>query len=498
MRLKPTLAVLCIHIFGVSAGLLDPITDLAPHPVCLRIQQEISSKSDVYYFGHPLYLKGVSHWASSSSEISKCVVEPGTAEDVAVVLKIVGETKTPFAVKGGGHTTNAGFSSTTGVHISMYRFSDVKYDVASQTATIGAGLLWDDVYATLEPHGVNVVGGRLPGVGVAGFILGGGYSWKSNQYGLTIDTVLAYELVTPGGVIMNVTHESEPELFYALKGALNNFGVVTKFTLRTFPQTKVWGGNIYYTSSSMSAVSAATIKFHATVSDPKAAVMTMFGTWLGSEALSFTVAELFYDAPQPPPGIFDDFLNIPALTKDVKIRSFSSLVAASPTNLTSFQRGVIDTVPLLDISPSIMDAIIHETLTIGARLTLSTDTFFSFTVQPFLPTLYSHTSLPSAFPWTRSKPYLPLNLYAAWALPTVDPFIRAEVEASAQRIRDLAVRQGQEIDIDAPKYVNYAPGDTPLRMVYGPEKSIERLRDVKRVVDPGDVMGLAGGFKIRL
>ena len=61
----------------------------------------------------------------------------------------------------------------------MYRFSDVKYDAASQTAEIGAGLIWDDVYAALEPHGVNVVGGRVTGVGVAGFTLGGGTSFLS-------------------------------------------------------------------------------------------------------------------------------------------------------------------------------------------------------------------------------------------------------------------------------------------------------------------------------
>jgi FAD/FMN-containing dehydrogenase len=79
-------------------------------------------------------------------------------------------------VKGGGHTSNPGFSSTPGVQIAMSRFSDIIYDAASQTVTIGAGLIWDDVYAALEPHGVNVVGGRVTGVGVAGFILGGGTS----------------------------------------------------------------------------------------------------------------------------------------------------------------------------------------------------------------------------------------------------------------------------------------------------------------------------------
>lgn len=56
----------------------------------------------------------------------------------------------------------------------MTPFSQVTYDAATQTATIGAGLIWDDVYAALAPYGVNVVGGRVTGVGVAGFTLGGG------------------------------------------------------------------------------------------------------------------------------------------------------------------------------------------------------------------------------------------------------------------------------------------------------------------------------------
>lgn len=56
----------------------------------------------------------------------------------------------------------------------MQQFSEINYDKTKQTVTLGAGLIWDDVYAALEPHGVNVLGGRVTGLGVAGFILGGG------------------------------------------------------------------------------------------------------------------------------------------------------------------------------------------------------------------------------------------------------------------------------------------------------------------------------------
>jgi len=89
-------------------------------------------------------------------------------------LKILGGRKTPFAVKGGGHTGNPGFSSTTGVEIAMSRFNTIKVNANDGTVEIGPGLTWDQVYKTLGPTGVNVVGGRFPSVGVAGLTLGGG------------------------------------------------------------------------------------------------------------------------------------------------------------------------------------------------------------------------------------------------------------------------------------------------------------------------------------
>ena len=109
-------------------------------------------------------------------------------------MKIIGQHRVPFAVKGGGHTYNPGFSSTPGIHISMARFNKVLYDPSDEAVNVGPGLVWDDVYRTLEPHQVNVIGGRLSGVGVAGLTLGGGFSWKSNQYGLVIDNIREYEV----------------------------------------------------------------------------------------------------------------------------------------------------------------------------------------------------------------------------------------------------------------------------------------------------------------
>lgn len=122
-------------------------------------------------------------------------MEPGSAKDVSKIvsklqvassnrrllnslfftqLKILGSSRTPFAVKGGGHNTNPGFSSTPGVQIALARLNSTKVNINDETVEIGPGLTWDQVYQTLAPSGVNVIGGRTPTVGISGSTLGGG------------------------------------------------------------------------------------------------------------------------------------------------------------------------------------------------------------------------------------------------------------------------------------------------------------------------------------
>ncbi|KAJ7642602.1 FAD-binding domain-containing protein [Mycena polygramma] len=481
-RLYATVALASV-LSSVAAG---NVTD-----VCLEIRQTVSSASDVYFplelFGN--YAQDIAHWASSSTQTPACTVEPGSAADVSVIIKLLGSTQTPFAVKGGGHTANPGFSSTTGVHISMSRFSGVTYDATAGTATIGTGLIWDDVYTALAPNDVNVVGGRVSGVGVAGFTLGGGYSWKTNQFGLTVDSVTAFELVKPNGDIVSVTATSNPDLFFGLKGGLNNFGIVTQFTLKTVPQGQVWGGLITYTVAEIPAVSAAVANFAHNVTDPKAAVIPTYNYLLGQPGISNVI---FYDGPTPPAGIFDEFLAIKHLTEDVSTRDFVSLVQSAPSNATSGTRAAFHTVSLIEYTPTLITAILNESIFWGEQLSLAGATFISYDIEPFLPSLYSHSTSASAYPPSRAIGYVPLNLYFAWVDPLADDLFHSALLQSAQHIMDVAVGEGQAI-ADAPLYTNYALYDTPLERIYG--DNVARLKAIKAAVDPDNVMGLAGGFK---
>ncbi|KAI0340261.1 FAD-binding domain-containing protein [Trametopsis cervina] len=459
---------------------------------CQQIQKVISSSSEVFWPGKYRslrYTKDVNHWASSSSDVSACSVEPGTADDLGRVLQVIGSTRTPFAVKGGGHATNPGFSSTPGVHIAMYRFSEVNYVPLTQTVEVGAGLIWDDVYAALEPHDVNVVGGRVSGVGVAGFSLGGGYSWLSNQYGLTVDNIVAMELVLPDGKVTFVD-ASNSDLLWALKGgAYNNLGIVTRFIMKAYPQGQVWGGLMVIDGLHLDAVTEATAKFSSDVTDPKAQIIPTYD-FLTSPIVSLL---MFYDAPTPPSGIFDDFLAIPSLDKDVKTRSFLSLVQSSPSNTTSGLRAVFHTVSLLENSAAVLKAVANETIFWGNKLALASASFISYDVEPFLPGVFANgkTALAS-YPPTRARTLMPLNIYWAWSLPTSDELIRSSIVQSAAHLTQVAISEGQDIG-DAPLYSNYAIDTTPKERIFG--ANLPKLQALKALYDPQNVMDLAGGWK---
>ncbi|CAE6344847.1 unnamed protein product [Rhizoctonia solani] len=443
---------------GVPAG-IGARDDPDYTPVCETIEASVSDATGVYYYLHPLYIKGNSHWAASSSQNSACVVEPANPNDVSKILQIVANTSTPFGVRSGGHATNPGFSSTPGVQIALFKFSQVTYhpapaaaDGSVGTVEIGAGLVWDTVYARLEPLGVNVVGGRVTGVGVAGFTLGGGYSWLSNQYGLTIDTVTAFEVVLPNGTITTATEKTNPDLFFGLKGGFNNFGIVTKFTLLAFPQGKVWGGLKTFTQSRLDQVNAATADFAANVTDPKAAIITTYNFLLGQPGVSLL---MFYDGPTPPAGIFERFTSIPHFTSDVSTRSFPDL-------------------------------------TWGSQAALKGGAFISYDVEPFLPSM-NKRSKGGAYP--HDDFLAPLNLYYAWSGDSNDNWYLDALKESTRVIRDQAIAEGQDIaGAKQIKYGNYALATEDLSSLYGP--NLGRLRAIKAKYDPGNVMALAGGYRL--
>ncbi|KAG1884295.1 FAD-binding domain-containing protein [Suillus subluteus] len=472
----------------VSSGSLDT-GNIVRSTVCEQIATNVSSSSIVYYTGSSQYLKDNYHWSASSTQTSQCSFEPATTEDVGIALRILGETQTPFGIKSGGHAANAGFSSTSGVQIAMYSFSDVVYDSAAQTATVGTGLLWDDVYVALEQYNVTVVGAKVSGIGIGGVALGGGYSYLTNQHGLGFDNVVAFELVLPNGTVTDITNSTNPDLFFALRGGFNNFGIVTRVTVKTYPQSLVWGGRVSYVKDQWEAASSAIANYSAKTTDPKASTYHTYNYVSGVAEISCI---LFYDAPTRPEGIFDEFLSIPHIDQDISTRSYVNLIQSLPLNLTSGLRSVFHWVAMEEVTVPVLNMIANETLFWGAELTDSSARIVSYDVDIYLPTLYEHVDSPTAYPPSRSRGYSFIEVYYGWADSDSDDTMFDAVNASAKHMIEALTDVGQDI-ANVAVYPNNAPPNTSLERMYG--DNVSRLQAIKNAVDPDNVMGLAGGWK---
>jgi UDP-N-acetylenolpyruvoylglucosamine reductase len=458
----------------------------------------LSNQSAVYLPGSSNYINDISHWSTAINQTAACSVEPGTPQDISTILLLLGAGRIPFAIKSGGHSPNPGFSSTTGVQISMARFNSVNYNSNRGTVEVGSGLIWDDVYKTLDPLGVTVTGGRVQGVGVGGLTLGGGYSWKANQYGLGIDNVVSFEMVTPRGQVLTVTNTSNPDLFFALRGGGNNFGIVTKFTFIARPQTQIFGGVAQYSDAQAQAIIQATVNFQEK-NDPKAQVIVIFGS---SGGIDFGVLILFYDAPTPANGIFDEFLAIPTLPvpgtgyKTQALNTFVSSVAGPPG------RQLFSTVPIIKYTRPVLNCIYNESKYWGSQIAQYPGAVVTWATEPFLPNLFS-TSKGGAYPHTVSNPVTPMNIDFAWQSTGSNPSQQAQIDQffkngiiqSTNKIFQCTLADGQNIGGNNKiLYSNYALPGTPLQELYG--NNLARLKRIRATYDPLKVMNLAGGFKI--
>jgi FAD/FMN-containing dehydrogenase len=151
-----------------------------------------------------------------------------------------------FAVRGGGHTLNSGAANITdGVVISLRALNSVTFNEDKSVVSIGGGAKWGEVYHHLDALGLATSGGRVSSVGVGGLCLGGGISYFSAREGLVCDNIVSYEMVLSSGAVVIVSKTSPySDLWRALKGGSSNFGIVTRFDIRTFSQGPFYGGVI--------------------------------------------------------------------------------------------------------------------------------------------------------------------------------------------------------------------------------------------------------------
>ncbi|MBB6555365.1 FAD-binding oxidoreductase [Nonomuraea rubra] len=170
--------------------------------------------------------------AAGESRPARVVAATGE-HDVAAAVRLGAEQGLPVGVMATGH--GPAVPADGAVLVNTRRMDGVSVDPAAETAWVQAGARWEQVLERTTPHGLAPLNGSSPDVGAVGYTTGGGAGLLGRRYGFAADHVRRLRLVTADGRLREVTAESEPDLFWAVRGAKDNFGLVVDMEIDLFP-----------------------------------------------------------------------------------------------------------------------------------------------------------------------------------------------------------------------------------------------------------------------
>jgi hypothetical protein len=180
------------------------------------------------------------------------VVTARSAADVAVAVRAASDAGLKVTVQATGHGAAAPAEGT--VFVSTRAMTALHVDPATRRARVEAGVRWRQVIDAATPHGMAPLSGSSSGVGVVGYTLGGGMGHLARRHGFAADHVRAIELVTAAGEVTTVTAQSDPDLFWALRGGQGSFGIVTALEFDLVPVPRFFGGALFFTGADVEPV----------------------------------------------------------------------------------------------------------------------------------------------------------------------------------------------------------------------------------------------------
>jgi hypothetical protein len=182
--------------------------------------------------GHTDYDIARAVWNRAIDRRPRLIARCSGTTDVVAAVRFARDHDLEIAIRGGGHNVAGTAVCDDGIVIDLSAMRAVRVDPFEPRAWVQGGALWGDVDCETQARGLATTGGIVSHTGVAGLTLGGGIGWLMRKHGLTVDNLLAVDLVIADGKRLRVSDDEHPDLFWALCGGGGNFGVVTSFEFR--------------------------------------------------------------------------------------------------------------------------------------------------------------------------------------------------------------------------------------------------------------------------
>jgi len=414
-------------------------------------------------------------WNGMIDKRPACIVQAASIDDIAPTVACARTTGLRLAIRGGGHNVAGNGTVDGGVVLDLGRLDAVEVDPEARLVRTGPGAKLGDVDRATEPHDLAVPVGVVSGTGVAGLTLGGGVGWLVRRHGLTIDNLVAADVVLATGETVTASEAEHPDLFWGLRGGGGNFGVVSSFTFRAHPLDQdVFAGTLVYEQPRWREALASFAALAPDLPDELSVLMTalvppadwemgdrvllLLGfAWAGADrAEGEAVVRRLQDGCTPDVAVLDP-VRWPAFQ--------SAFDAAFPKGSRAYWRNA--SFDRLD------EAVIDTLVEWCGRQTYGTAVDIHHMGGAFGRVPEDATAYPS-----RAAAYL-LNIYGFWSDPAEDAERTAWVKGFSAAMAPHAAT-GQ--------YVNFlGPDETDARAkaiaAYGPVK-YQRLVEVKRRYDP--------------
>ncbi|ORY68841.1 uncharacterized protein BCR38DRAFT_424481 [Pseudomassariella vexata] len=441
-----------------------------------------------------------SYWSNSAKLKPACILLPKSAEEVATAVKALAAAGEKFAVRSGGHTNWAGSNNIAGgVTIDLSLLNFTVFDEAAESAAIGPGARWRDVYAELHKHGRVVAGGREGNVGVAGLILGGGNTFFTARQGFACDNVLAYEVVLADGRIITVDWKTEQyrDLFIALKGGSNNFGIVTKFTMKAIKCDCVWGGMTFFPKQTIPEAVDALTSFTSNVSNDVDSNLVCMFTYM-PDFKDVVVATLYTNlAGIEKPPAYKKWLALPEMMSMVEMTSISEM--AFKYNIPAQYHNIWFTLCFKNDPRILMKASeLHDQLVEDLKVIAPDGDFTTQCLFQPLPKLFGQrvTEAGGNVMGVEHQAHDGI-LWLAVAMmktPEQEALAYPKVKAWVKTVEEYAASLDGMLEW---VYLNYADKSQNPLASYG-EENLKKIRDVAAKYDPDQVFQklCPGGFKI--
>jgi FAD/FMN-containing dehydrogenase len=171
---------------------------------------------------------------------------PADPHDVTMIVRLAAEHALRVAPQATGHNAGPLGDLSESILLRTSAMNEVRVDVENRSARAGAGARWQDLVPQASQHGLAALHGSSPSVGIVGYSLGGGVGWYARRFGLQSNSVTAVELVTADGRQLRASAESEPDLFWALRGGAGNFGVVTAIEFDLYEVSEIYAGALFF------------------------------------------------------------------------------------------------------------------------------------------------------------------------------------------------------------------------------------------------------------